>query len=154
MSRLFLLFSAGGSRFAMSTSDIVEVLPALEWTEVPHSPDGVAGIFSYRGQTLPLVDLSLLTAGRPSVVRMSTRIAVVRSPETLAAAAGLIVEKATETMRASEQDFKTSGLVLAAPYLGRVLSLPDGILQHFDVKAFLKSDFAERLAVAHAYVCN
>src|SRR2546421_10050690 len=74
---LFLLFQLGTDRYALEASRVVEVVPLLELKRLPQAPEGVAGIFNYRGQPVPAVDLCALTLGQPARKRLSTRIIIV-----------------------------------------------------------------------------
>ena len=47
----------------------------------PRAPQGVAGLFDYRGKRVPVIDLSLLTLGKPAQQRLSTRIVLVHYGE-------------------------------------------------------------------------
>jgi chemotaxis-related protein WspB len=60
---LFLLFQLGSERYALDASRVVEVVPLLCLQRLPQAPPGVAGVFNYRGQPVPAVDLSQLTMG-------------------------------------------------------------------------------------------
>jgi len=77
---LFLLFQLGNDRYALEAGRVVEVLPLVELKGLPQSPPGVAGVFNYRGQPVPAVDLCALTLQRPAQECLSTRIIVVRCP--------------------------------------------------------------------------
>jgi chemotaxis-related protein WspB len=121
---LFLLFQLGPDRYALESSRVVEVLPLVELKRLPQAPRGVAGVFNYRGRPVPAVDLSDLTLGQPSAVRMSTRIIVVRyrSASRSNHLLGLVAENATETIRRDGKDFVDPGVKIgAAPYLGPIL---------------------------------
>ncbi len=121
---LFLLFQLGQDRYALDTRRVVEVVPLLELKELPNAPKGVAGLFNYRGQPVPAVDLSELTVGRPARRLLSTRIVVMALPDDSGRdhLLGLIAEQATEVIRRHDRDFVNTGVrVGAAPYLGPVL---------------------------------
>ena len=133
----------------------VEVVPLLELKAIPHAPRGVAGLFNYRGQPVPAVDLCALTSGRPARELFSTRIIVVNLPAAgdewrVAGGAagdlpapsspvtrhppprqlGLIVEHATGLMRREVRDFVPSGVQPGhAPYLGPVVMDDQGVIQ-------------------------
>ena len=129
---LFLLFQLGNDRYVLDASRVVEVLPLLELKQLPQSPKGVAGLFNYRGQPVPAVDLSQLTLGQPASQRLSTRIIVVNYPDQTGKnlLLGLIAEHATEMIRRDTKDFVESGVNLgAAPYLGPVLMDGQGVIQ-------------------------
>jgi chemotaxis-related protein WspB len=137
---LFVLFQLGSDRYAIDTACVVEVLPLIEITRVPHAPPEIAGICDRRGAPIPVVDLSQLLAGRPAEHRLSTRILIVRYtdgrgiPQLL----GLIAEKATEVTRREPEAFVDSGITnRRTPYLGTVSGDAHGMVQRIDVATIL-----------------
>ncbi len=121
---LFVLFQLGKDRYALEASRVVEIVPLLEMKQVPQAPAGVAGIFNYRGQPVPAVDLSALTLRRPASERFSTRIIIINYADGNGAShlLGLIAERATEMIRKEPNEFLDSGVRLGqAPYLGPIL---------------------------------
>lgn len=137
---LFLMFQLGKDRYVLEAGKVVEVLPLLALKKMPQSPKGVAGMFNYRGQPVPAVDLSELTLGQPASPRLSTRIVLVnyqdeaRQPRLI----GLIAERATEIVRKEPKDFTDSGMKLgAAPYLGPVATDNSGVIQWIDEQKLL-----------------
>src|SRR6185295_2927993 len=108
---LFLVFRIDRERFALAASAIVKVLPFVHVTAMPRAPAAIAGAAVYAGAPLPVVDLAVLLAGRPSAVRFDTRMIVVnyvdrRGGQRLLA---LLAEHATTTIRRSPDDFVHSG---------------------------------------------
>ena len=85
---LFLVFQIGNDRYAMDTSRIVEVIPFLALKRIPQAPKGVAGLFNYRGQPVPALDLCDLTLGQPAREHLSTRIIIVKHSVALYILAG------------------------------------------------------------------
>ena len=77
---LMLLFSLGQDRYAIESSQVVEVVSIVNLRKIPHTPDYVAGVFNYRGLIVPVIDLCSLTQGYPSHARFSTRIILVNYP--------------------------------------------------------------------------
>jgi chemotaxis-related protein WspB len=137
---LFLQFQLGKDRYALDSSQVVEVLPLLGIKQIPQAPAGVAGAFNYRGKPVPVIDLSELALGRPARLHMSTRIIIVRYPDGNGTQhlLGLIAEKATETVRRDAADFADSGVVNdGAPYLGPVATDPNGLVQRIEVTQLL-----------------
>ena len=137
---LFLQFELGQDRYVLDCSGVVEVLPLLAIKHIPQAPSGVAGVFNYRGEPVPVVDLSALALGRPAPRHMSTRIVIVRHPGGNGALRllGLIVEKATATVRRDRADFADSGVVNhEAPYLGPVAADAEGLVQWIEVANLL-----------------
>ena len=77
--------------------------------------------------------------GRPAQRRLNTRIVLVHYPDDAGQLhlLGLIVERATETVRRDLGDFVPSGLTNdAAPYLGPVATDARGWLQWIDVAKY------------------
>jgi chemotaxis-related protein WspB len=139
---LFLVFEIGAERYAIDASQIAEVLPIVTITEVARAPKEVAGMFVYRGAPVPVIDLSQLLVARPAERRLSTRVVVVRYPigNGDPRLIGLVVEKATETIRRETTDFVDSGLVAdGARYLAPVATDTRGMVRRFDVARLLSS---------------
>jgi chemotaxis-related protein WspB len=148
---LFLVFELGRDRYALDVRQIAEVLPLLGLKRVPRAPPAMNGLFSYRGVPVPVVDLSQLTLGRPSVRQLSTRIVLVHYPDHAGQAhlLGLIAERATQTARHAATDFVPSGITNAgAPYLGPVVVDAQGLLQWIDVRTLLPPSFRDLLFTA------
>ena len=147
---LFLVVQLGGDRYAIATSQVVEVMPLVRLKALPGAPAGTAGLMSYRGVALPVVDLPLLFTGTPAPATTGTRIVVVRfalaalpvghvegAPDSL----GLVVSAARDTVRLDPDSFVDGGIAVdAAPWLGRVLATPEGVLQRVDVAALLTAE--------------
>jgi chemotaxis-related protein WspB len=112
---LSLILQIGETRYALDARQVVEVLPLVQVRPSPSAPPGVAGLMNYRGEPVPVIDLSLLCCGRPARHLLSTRILLVRSPtpadlrpEPSISWIGLIAERATETRRFSADAFVAS----------------------------------------------
>jgi chemotaxis-related protein WspB len=120
---LFLLFQLGNNRYALEAARVVEVVPLLGLQPIPQAPQGVAGLFNYRGRPVPAIDLSALTLGQPASEHFSTRIIVVNCPDNNSTnhLLGLIAEHATEMLRKDAKEFVDPEVKLgAAPYLGPI----------------------------------
>src|SRR5205807_5393212 len=136
---------------------MIEVVPLVSLKKIPQAPPGVAGIFNYHGQPVPVIDLSELTIGIPAQARVSTRIILINYsaacvqalpveagvPRNAAARRsdlpvailnkpilGLMAEQTSETIRRGKSDFMSAGVsVKTAPYLGAILMDSRGIIQ-------------------------
>ena len=92
------------------------------------------------GQPVPVIDLPMLALGRRAQALRSTRLVMVRCRASHAGHAdgertiGLIVERATQTMRIDRAAFRVSGIATARTrWLGRVANTPDGVVQQVSV---------------------
>jgi chemotaxis-related protein WspB len=139
---LFLIFHLDQDRYALDAAEVVAVLPCVPLKALPDTPAWVAGMFSYHGRPVPVIDLSSLALGRPAAARVSTRMVLVHYR--LADAANgsrllaIIVEQATRTMRRDPTDFIPSGVATPqARYLGPVASDSAGLVQWIRVDGLL-----------------
>ncbi len=82
-----LTFTVGGQAYAIESTKVVEVLPLVKTRPIPHLPEYLPGIFTYRGRFVPLVDLGLRINGRPLALRLSTRVIVAEIDRDATAAA-------------------------------------------------------------------
>ncbi|MES2569150.1 MAG: chemotaxis protein CheW [Verrucomicrobiota bacterium] len=145
---LFLLFHLGAERYALEAAQVAEVVPLLHIKPLPQAPPGVAGVFNHRGAAVPVIDLTALALGRPSAVRLSTRIVLVhyRDAQGRDRLLGVIAEKVTETVRREPGDFVDPGITNpATPYLGPVAADPHGMIQWVDIARLLPDSMREML---------
>lgn len=150
---LFLLFRLGKDRYAIEAKQVVEVLPLLEAKRIPQAPPAVRGAFDFRGQPVPLLDLSQLALGRPAPEQLSTRIVLVNYPDGRGGARllGLLAEHVTETLRRNPEDFHDPGVQSPdAPWLGRVASDAGGLVQWVQVGKLLPDEVRALLFPAEA----
>jgi chemotaxis-related protein WspB len=137
---LFALFRMGDSTYAVDAAQIVEVLPLLDVTTVPGAPRGIAGVCNYRGEPVPVMDLSALVTGEPAPRLVSTRMFLTRhtathGPSRLLA---LIVAGATDTVRLDPSSFTAAGLsVDGREWLGPIAPHRNGLLRKIDISALL-----------------
>lgn len=120
---LLVLFNIGSERFGLDARDLTEILPAVPLRPVLGMPHGVAGLLLHRDALVPVIDLDVLTSGKPCVPRLSTRILLAHyraGPE--GARIGLRVDRANDTETVNPEEFEDSGLTAATPpYFGPVL---------------------------------
>lgn len=145
---LFLLFQIGEDRYGLEASQVVEVVPLVNLKKIPQASPGVAGIFDYHGTLVPVIDLSKISAGRPSATRLSTRIILVNYPVDAGKEhiLGLMAEMATETLQLDPAAFNASGVdVPEAPYLGPVTRDSRGLIQWIEVKKMMPDRLRDQL---------
>lgn len=134
---LFLIFEIENERYCLEVSRIIEITPMVTFKKLPHAPAHISGLFNYRGTVVPVIDLAVLIAGRPSRPLFSTRIVLVDyvSEDGTHHVLGLLAEKATETISCREEDFQPSGIeVDAAQYLGDVIFDEAGMIQRVKIE--------------------
>jgi chemotaxis-related protein WspB len=134
----------------------VEILPLVPLKTLPGTPAWVAGVFSYHGQPVPVIDLPALALGRPARRRLSTRTVLLRyqlaSAQDGAGILAIIVEQATRTMRRDPADFTASGVATPhARYLGLVAPDPAGMVQWINVQDLLPDGVKALLFASEAH---
>ena len=146
---LYLVFQVDADRYALATANMVEVLPPLVLKQIPQAAAGVAGVFSYHGVAVPVVDVCALALGRPASESLSTRLVLVRQPvgtDGKTRVLGLLVEKATEAIARADTDFQDTGVTPpTARYLGPVTHDARGLIQRIEVEKILSDAVREQL---------
>ncbi|GAB4343284.1 MAG: chemotaxis protein CheW [Desulfobulbaceae bacterium] len=144
---LLLLFETGDGRYALDSRDVVEVVPLVKVKKIPAAPAFVQGMMNYHGLPVPVFDFCAIEGGEPSRKAYSTRIILVRYPldgeEKLV---GVIAEHVTDVIRCSEEDIRSSGILLERHSPG-VEGSPgqDEIVQFFDVRKIIPEDVLREL---------
>jgi chemotaxis-related protein WspB len=117
---MLIIFEAGGQTYGLDARTVCEVAPYPRCAPLPHAPAYVAGLATWRGRPLPVLDLSALIAGTAARPLLSTRLLVVEYSTPLGRAhpLGLVAEKAVETIVVEDQVGEPQQVAIAdAPYL-------------------------------------
>ncbi len=78
---LALMCQVGGQRCALDTGSVVEVIPRVRLELIPGVGILFGGIARHRGESIPVVDLGQLFAGKSCSDQWSSRIVVVEISE-------------------------------------------------------------------------
>ena len=148
-----LTFTVGSELYAIESRRVVEVLPLVPARAIPRAPAYVRGVFTYRGQLVPLVDLGKRLADAPLRERLSTRVIVVACDPTEVTGTpasfrlGIVAENVLAVRSTTASDASLAPLhVPDAPYLGRLLRIDDRTVQLLAVEHLLPRDLAAGLA--------
>lgn len=150
---LMLLFHLGDNRYALPAAKVVEITPNVFLSAIAQAPAYVAGVFTYRGAQVPVIDLCQLLLNRPAEVLFTTRIVLVDYPcaEGTSRLLGLLAERVTDTRNLPVEAFTTTGVRSAgAPCLGEAAQTPEGLIQFVDVEHLLAPDVQAQLFPAEA----
>jgi len=140
---LYLTFEVGAERFATPAAEVLEIVPVVELKRIPLAAPWVAGVFDYRGQVTPVVDLCRVFREQACSARMSTRIMVVRYG---ARPLGLMAERITRTVALDPDRCQDAGVsVDDAPCLGGVWHDGHDLVQLVDHTRLLPPEVAEAL---------
>jgi chemotaxis-related protein WspB len=149
---LFLVMAVGASRFAIDVATVVEVVPFVRITPVARAPAAVAGIITYRGAPVPVIDLPQLLAGRPAARRLSTRVVFIRYPDGRGGTRllGLLAEQVTSTMRRDAAEFVDSGIGGDSAPIGPAATDADGTVHWIDPTRLLPASVRDVLFTERA----
>lgn len=137
---LFLIFQLDAERYAIDAATVAAVLPRMQVRRLPQAHEAVAGVFDYRGEVVPVIDLCRLALGRPAREVMSTRIVLADYADRNGAQRrlGLLAERVVDTVRLDPEDFASSNVDQPqARYLGPVARDAHGLLQRIGVRELL-----------------
>ena len=143
---MLLLFQLDRNLYAIDTAEVVEIVPMMLLAKVPAAPDHIAGVFNYRGNIVPIVDLCQLIQGTPCQTCYSTRVVIVNytasSPvefdRNLASQQlGLMAERVTETLKVDSSHVSGAKQISTVPYLGNLFVDEKGMIQQVHWQHFI-----------------
>lgn len=133
---LFLKFKIGNEDYALTTENVIKVIPVITLSQIPETPAFFSGTFDYRGLIVPVIDLSQLTIGKPATIRLSTRIILIHFilKDGRKTILGLITEDMTEIIDVDESALQDTPIASqqAAPYLGPIIQMNDHFIQSIE----------------------
>ena len=145
---LMLLFQLGNSHYAIPAVEVVEVAPHVELETIAMAPDCVCGLFNYRGQHVPVIDLCRLIKNSPCSNSFTSRIILANYPlaDGTQSVLGLLAERVTETVNIDADAFTGTGLNMEhAPYLGHAARCEPGLVQRITVSELLPETIQSQL---------
>lgn len=144
---LLLLFETNDGRYALDSKHIVEIIPLLNTKRIPSAPAFVKGMINYHGVPVPVFDFCALEGDEVSRTFYSTRIILVNYPlDDGEKMVGVIAEKATDVIKCTESDIRSSGILLEkATGSGSSDSGQEEIVQLFDIKRMIPEDVVREL---------
>ncbi len=144
---LLLLFAVGEGSYAIDISLVEEVVPMMKLRDIPNTSDYVSGLFNYRGDFVPVIDLCQLMIGRGSKESLSTRIVIIDFivDKDKKVYLGLMAESVTTTIDEADVSFTEASIsVEDSQYLGEVGAHNKDIIQKIDINKLLP-DFLKRV---------
>ena len=141
---LHLLFNLGADRYALPASVVRKIMPLQRLKHVPEAPAWVAGLLSYHGEIIPVLDLCERVFGQPARHSINTRLVLLHYSSTQSL--GLILEKANQVVRLPSPAQQPMGLDAGGAYLGSVQTQGLGdMVQHISIEGLLPPDMVQLL---------
>lgn len=141
-----VVFLLEGQRYGLKLATTERVLPAVALTALPRAPGIVLGVFSLRGQIVPVLDIR----GRFQLPRRALapeqQMLVVHTSQRRVA---ILVDVTLGVVDVRGADLVPSGTILRElPYLRGIARTADGLVLIHDLDTFLALDEAAELEAA------
>jgi chemotaxis-related protein WspB len=146
---LLLVFHVAGQSYAVAATRVVEVVPRLDLSPLPHAPEGLAGLLRYRQQMVPVIDLGIVLGNTPCPRFLSTRIILVddQSPARSLPVLGLIAEQVSDLRNvADDRVIPQPSMLGQNPYLGPIASTGADLIPLIAVERLLAEPLRRCLA--------
>lgn len=139
-----IVFDLAEEEYGVHISDVKEIIRTGDVTQIPDSPEFIAGVINVRGSIIPVLDLSemfFLAEGEES-----KHIIVTEQGENTF---GLMVDGVTEVLRVEEGEIKPAPKVIKSKihgdYLKGVVPVKDRLVTLLDFKKMLSDEEFARL---------
>jgi purine-binding chemotaxis protein CheW len=132
-------FELRGQELALPIGDVRETLPVQPVTKVFLTPACLAGVFSLRGEIVPVIDLGVLLGLPRTEAGEDSKIVVV---EHAAGTAGIVVDRLRD-LRTVEQPLEPAPSNLATDVAGLLLGVAattTGTVRVLDARAVLTAE--------------
>ncbi len=145
---LVLTFQIGRERLALDVGRILEVVPRVRLQQPAGAPSWLAGLFVYRGQALPVLDLHRLMGAGECPALLSSRIVIVphhwRGKERLL---GLLAAQVADVRELDPAELAPTHVTEpGGPDLGAMVVDGEGLLRLLDLDRLLPQPARQALA--------
>jgi purine-binding chemotaxis protein CheW len=132
-------FEVRGQELALPIGDVRETLPVQPITRVILTPPCLAGVFSLRGDIVPVIDLAVLLGLARTEIRDDSRIVVI---DHAAGTAGIVVERLRDlrTIEGALEPPPGSLAPAVAQLLLGVAVTPSGTVRVLDARAVITAE--------------
>jgi chemotaxis-related protein WspB len=145
---LVLTFQVGGNRLALDIQRVTEVVPRVRLTRPAGSPAWLAGVFVYRGQVVPVLDLHRLVGEGVCPLHLSSRIILVPFGGDEDRLLGLLAAQVADIRDIPTPTHPGGRLTEPGqPDLGPIVVADGGVLHLLDVDRLLPATARQQLAL-------
>lgn len=149
----YLQFNIAGDHFVVPVASVEEVTPLVKLHEMGKADDAIAGLMDYRGNRVPVVDMSMLIRGELCRRAMNTRIIVVHCHDTLFnGLAGLLAENVMDLVEIDDDQFEDTGVTRKdRPFLGGVATVNGNLTQLLLIEGLKDTELAKSFEYEDSY---
>lgn len=135
-----ILFYVGENAYAIESRYIMRILPKVELKKMPTTLPYIEGFLNLGGKAIPIIDSCQLIEQRSAQDLLSSRIILIKDPsENSERVAGILGEKIKDFINVRLEEFKPIDFSLSPfPFLNRVLSIDNEIIQYLDIATFFR----------------
>ncbi|GGE53431.1 chemotaxis protein CheW [Streptosporangium jomthongense] len=146
-SQKLLLFRLSGNRlFGIGTLKIREILPFKPLTKLPHSHHAVAGTVSFRGSSVPVIDMAA-AVGYPPLEPEELKTASIIITDVQRQETGFLVRGVQKIIEIDWKKVKSPPAALGdKAFITGLLDVEGDIIQLLDVELLLANVYPESLA--------
>lgn len=151
---LVLTFQIGPNRLALNVREISEVVPRVTLKQAPFGPHWLAGVFVYRGQVVPVVDLHRVISVGECPDFLSSRIILVPLPgDPQQRLIGLLAAQVADVKELNQvqQPQHIGPAEHSRPELGQVIIDAEGMMHLATVERVIPQAYRQQLSsLCHA----
>jgi len=138
-----VVWRLGTQRYALPLAVVERVLPAVEVTPLPDSPEVVSGILNVQGRIVPVVDMRRRLALPQRELLLGDQIVLARTARrslafSVDSVQGVVEHEAQALVHAHE-------VSSAAGFVSGIVKLADGLILVHDLDLLLSTDEVRRL---------
>lgn len=130
-------FSLDDRILALPLETVIRVVLSVEVTPLPDTPEIVAGVISYHGELIPVVDLRVRFDAPRQEITISDRFILIRTPRRTLA---IIASGVIGVMKSPDAITPAGEILTGARYIKGVLPQEDSLLLIHDPDLFLSLD--------------
>lgn len=144
-AQLLVMFYLDEQRYALYLSAVERVVPALEITRLPKSPEIIAGIINIQGEIIPVANIRKRFNLSEREITASDQFIITRTKDH---AIAIIANQVHGVIENSCSPVKTKKLVPGSDFIEGVMKLKDGLVLIHDINKFLSLDEKQELDIA------
>ena len=144
---LYIQISIDHDDFIIPCDKVGTIIPNVKIQYLPGAADFMAGIVNYHGNTVPVIDITMLLKKRTSKNFLSTRIILLNNDEMLpnSSVCGILAENVTEVVKLNTQFDNDSMQIkpIYSMYVDAVFNHKNTVLQKLNMDVVLAQGFGQ-----------